>query len=64
MLDFADFIAINKFDRAGSLDALRDVRKQVQRAQLKFDKSLESMQVFQPLHLDLMMSTLPIFNLL
>ena len=46
MLDFADFIAINKFDRAGSLDALRDVRKQVQRAQLKFDKSLESMQVF------------------
>ena len=35
-----------KFDRAGSLDALRDVRKQVQRAQLKFDQSLESMQVF------------------
>ena len=46
MLDFADYIAINKFDRAGSLDALRDVRKQVQRAQLKFDQSLESMQVF------------------
>src|SRR3954463_9363391 len=31
MLDFADFIAINKFDRKGAEDALRDVRKQVQR---------------------------------
>ncbi len=31
MLDFADFVAINKFDRKGSQDALRDVRKQYQR---------------------------------
>ena len=31
MLDFADFIAINKFDRKGAQDALRDVAKQVQR---------------------------------
>ncbi len=31
MLDFAEFVAINKFDRKGSLDALRDVAKQVQR---------------------------------
>src|SRR6267378_2174064 len=31
MLDFADFVAINKFDRKGAEDALRDVRKQVQR---------------------------------
>ena len=31
MLDFADFVAINKFDRSGAEDALRDVRKQVQR---------------------------------
>jgi methylmalonyl-CoA mutase len=31
MLDFADVIAINKFDKRGSLDALRDVRKQVKR---------------------------------
>jgi len=31
MLDFADFIAINKFDRKTAADALRDVRKQVQR---------------------------------
>ena len=30
MLDFADVIAINKFDKRGSLDALRDVRKQWQ----------------------------------
>ena len=33
MLDFAEFVAINKFDRKGSLDALRDVAKQVQRNQ-------------------------------
>jgi hypothetical protein len=31
MLDFADFVAINKFDRKGAEDALRDVRKQYQR---------------------------------
>ncbi len=31
MLDFADLVAINKFDKAGSLDALRDVRKQYRR---------------------------------
>jgi methylmalonyl-CoA mutase len=31
MLDFADVVAINKFDKRGSLDALRDVRKQVRR---------------------------------
>ena len=29
MLDFADFVAINKFDRKGAEDALRDVRKQI-----------------------------------
>lgn len=31
MLDFADLVAINKFDRRGSDDAMRDVRKQIQR---------------------------------
>ncbi len=31
MLDFADVIAVNKFDKRGALDALRDVKKQVQR---------------------------------
>jgi isobutyryl-CoA mutase len=33
MLDYADLVAINKFDRPGALDALRDVRKQYRRAQ-------------------------------
>ena len=37
MLDFADVIAINKFDKRGSLDALRDVRKQWQRNHNAFD---------------------------
>jgi methylmalonyl-CoA mutase len=31
MLDFADIVAINKFDKRGALDALRDVKKQYQR---------------------------------
>ncbi|PSL45825.1 methylmalonyl-CoA mutase [Salsuginibacillus halophilus] len=46
MIDFADLIAINKFDRKGSEDALRDVRKQYQRAHLRFDEPLESMPVY------------------
>ena len=37
MLDFADAIAINKFDKRGSLDALRDVRKQYRRNHGLFD---------------------------
>ena len=36
MLDFADFVAINKFDRKGAQDALRDVRKQYQRNRERF----------------------------
>ena len=46
MLDFADFVAINKFDRNGGEDALRDVRKQVQRNREAFGKSPEEMPVF------------------
>ncbi len=46
MLDFADVIAINKFDRKGSADALRDVRKQVQRNREKFSTPTEQMPVF------------------
>jgi methylmalonyl-CoA mutase len=38
MLDFADMIAINKFDKRGALDALRDVRKQYQRNSQLWDK--------------------------
>jgi methylmalonyl-CoA mutase len=45
MLDFADVIAINKFDKRGALDALRDVKKQFQRNHLLFDRSFEEMPV-------------------
>ena len=46
MLDFADVMAINKFDRKGADDALRDVCKQVQRNREAFDRAPESMPVF------------------
>ena len=46
MLDFADFVAINKFDRKGASDALRDVRKQIQRNRELFKTSPEDMPVF------------------
>jgi methylmalonyl-CoA mutase len=46
MLDFADFVAINKFDRKGSEDALRDVRKQYQRNHESFTQSPDSMPVY------------------
>ncbi|MDP9645422.1 fused isobutyryl-CoA mutase/GTPase IcmF [Paraburkholderia caledonica] len=46
MLDFADAVAINKFDRKGAPDALRDVAKQVQRNRADFAKSPEAMPVF------------------
>src|SRR5450830_1406043 len=46
MLDFAEFVAINKFDRKGALDALRDVAKQVQRNKEAFGTPLEQMPVF------------------
>jgi len=46
MLDFADFVAINKFDRKGAQDALRDVAKQYQRNRELFGKKPEEMPVF------------------
>ena len=46
MLDFADFVAINKFDRRGAADALRDVRKQYQRNRERFADAPEAMPVF------------------
>ncbi len=46
MLDFADFVAINKFDRKGAEDALRDVRKQYQRNRELFKEPSERMPVF------------------
>jgi len=46
MLDLADFVAINKFEKRGSEDALRDVRKQVQRNRLRFDEDPADMPVY------------------
>ena len=46
MIDFADLIAINKADRRGSSDALRDVRKQYKRSRKQFDAVDESLPVF------------------
>ncbi len=46
MLDFADAVAINKFDRKGAEDALRDVRKQVQRNRKAFGQSPDDMPVY------------------
>ena len=46
MLDFAEFVAINKFDRKGASDALRDVAKQVQRNKEAWTTPTEQMPVF------------------
>ena len=46
MLDFAEFVAINKFDRKGAADALRDVAKQVQRNKEAWTTPAEQMPVF------------------
>ncbi|MDX1531366.1 MAG: methylmalonyl-CoA mutase family protein, partial [Rhodothermales bacterium] len=46
MLDVADFVALNKFEKRGSEDALRDVRKQVQRNRAAFDRRPEEMPVY------------------
>ena len=46
MLDFADLVAVNKFEKRGAEDAVRDVRKQVQRNRRAFDQSPDEMPVF------------------
>jgi methylmalonyl-CoA mutase len=46
MLDFADIIALNKFDKRGALDALRDVKKQYQRNHRLFDIEISKMPVY------------------
>lgn len=46
MLDFADIVAINKFDKRGAMDALRDVKKQYQRNHKLFEKNADDMPVF------------------
>ena len=45
MLDFADLVAINKFDKRGALDAIRDVRKQFKRNHQLFDRQDEDLPV-------------------
>ncbi|MDD3459037.1 MAG: cobalamin-dependent protein, partial [Weeksellaceae bacterium] len=46
MLDYAEIVAINKFDKKGAEDALRDVKKQFQRNHQIFDKAYEEMPVY------------------
>ena len=46
MLDFADLVALNKFDKRGALDAVRDVKKQYQRNHNLWDENPDSMPVF------------------
>jgi methylmalonyl-CoA mutase len=46
MLDFADLVVVNKVDKRGALDALRDVRKTYQRNRKLFDTPLDAMPVF------------------
>ena len=46
MLDFADVVALNKFDKRGSMDALRDVRKQYARNHQLFNTDHETLPVF------------------
>jgi methylmalonyl-CoA mutase len=46
MIDYADVIAINKFDKRGSLDALRDVRKQYKRGHHLFEADDDSLPIY------------------
>lgn len=46
MIDYADLIVINKFERKGSEDALRQVQKQYQRSHMLFEQRLEEMPVY------------------
>ncbi|MGY5847084.1 methylmalonyl-CoA mutase family protein [Salegentibacter sp. HM20] len=46
MLDFADMVALNKFDKRGAQDALRDIKKQYQRNHQLFDANPDEMPVF------------------
>ncbi|HEY3271778.1 MAG TPA: methylmalonyl-CoA mutase family protein, partial [Geothrix sp.] len=46
MLDFADLVVLNKADKRGAEDALRDVRKQYQRAHKRFSEPVDDMPVY------------------
>jgi hypothetical protein len=49
MLDFADLVVVNKFEKRGGEDAVRDVRKQVQRNRMVFDRPPETCRCSVPL---------------
>src|SRR5690606_12433288 len=46
MLDFADLVALNKFDKRGALDAIRDVKKQYKRNHEMWDVSDDEIPVY------------------
>lgn len=46
MLDLADLVVLNKFEKKGSLDALRDIRKQIQRNRGEWHQKPENMPVY------------------
>ena len=46
MLDFADLVAVNKFDKRGSLDALRDVKKQYQRNHNLWEVDIDTLPIY------------------
>ncbi len=46
MIDYADIVALNKFDKRGAMDALRDVKKQVQRSRGLWHSSPDDMPVY------------------
>lgn len=46
MLDFADIVVVNKFDKRGAADALRDVKKQYQRNHKLFEQSPDDMPIY------------------
>jgi len=46
MLDLADLVVINKFEKRGSQDALRDVRKQIRRSRMAFDSDDSALPVY------------------
>lgn len=46
MIDYADLIAINKSDKRGAQDAIRDVKKQYQRSHLLFEADVDKLPIF------------------
>ncbi|HRP88887.1 MAG TPA: methylmalonyl-CoA mutase family protein [Edaphocola sp.] len=46
MLDFANIVVVNKFDKRGAADALRDVKKQYQRNHKFFDQPVDNMPIY------------------